>query len=151
MGRTLPSITQSLNEEQAAFGRFRRALRRSDQTALDELFTAARQHLAAAAYAANLLPMETFLLAMLPAGAKVERTAYETSGRMLHDDQNSVSYVGALVLGSWEEATKTAETPRAADAACEKLAEEDCVRLLALARETLRTALRDGEGRADRT
>ena len=91
-----------------------------------------------------------FLLAMLPAGAKVERTAYETSGRMLHDDQNSVSYVGALVLGSWEEAPRTAETPRAADAACEKLAEEDCVRLLALARETLRTALRDGEGRAAR-
>jgi hypothetical protein len=44
MGRTLPSITQ---------------------LALDELFVAARQHLAAAAYAANLLPMETFLLAML--------------------------------------------------------------------------------------
>ena len=65
MGRTLPSITQSLSEEQAAFGRFRRALRRSDQLALDELFVAARQHLAAAAYAANLLPMETFLLAML--------------------------------------------------------------------------------------
>jgi hypothetical protein len=65
MGRTLPSITQSLNEEQAAFSRFRRALRRSDQLALDELFVAARQHLAAAAYAANLLPMETFLLSML--------------------------------------------------------------------------------------
>ena len=65
MGRTLPSITQSLNEEQAAFSRFRRALRRSDQLALDELFVAARQHLAAAAYAADLLPMETFLLAML--------------------------------------------------------------------------------------
>lgn len=65
MGRTLPSITQSLNEEQAAFNRFRRALRRSDQLALDELFVAARKHLAAAAYAANLLPIETFLLAML--------------------------------------------------------------------------------------
>lgn len=65
MGRTLPSITQSLHEEQAAFSRFRRALRRSDQLVLDELFVAARQHLAAAAYAANLLPMETFLLAML--------------------------------------------------------------------------------------
>ncbi len=65
MGRTLPSTTQSLSEEQAAFSRFRRALRRSDQLALDELFVAARQHLAAAAYAANLLPMETFLLAML--------------------------------------------------------------------------------------
>lgn len=65
MGRTLPSITQSLHEEQAAFQRFRRALRRSDQLVLDELFVAARQHLAAAAYAANLLPMETFLLSML--------------------------------------------------------------------------------------
>lgn len=65
MGCTLPSITQSLNEEQQAFSRFRRALRRSDQLALDELFVAARQHLAAAAYAANALPMETFLLSML--------------------------------------------------------------------------------------
>lgn len=65
MGRTLPSITQSLQEEQAAFSRFRRALRRADQLALDELFVAARQHLAAAAYAANALPMETFLLSML--------------------------------------------------------------------------------------
>ena len=65
MGRTLPSITQSWQEEQAAFTRFRRALRREDQLALDDLFAAARNHLAAAAYAANALPMETFLLAML--------------------------------------------------------------------------------------
>jgi hypothetical protein len=65
MGRTLPSTTQSWQEEEASFGRFRRALRRSDQLALDDLFVAARQHLAAAAYASNLLPMETFLLAML--------------------------------------------------------------------------------------
>ena len=38
---------------------------RSDQTALDDLFAAAQQHLAAAAYAAHALPMEVFLLAML--------------------------------------------------------------------------------------
>jgi len=65
MGRTLPSITQSLNEERQAYRRFRRALRRSDQLALDELFVAARQHLASAPYAADALPMETFLLSML--------------------------------------------------------------------------------------
>ena len=65
MGRTLPSITQSWHEEQDAFNRFRRALRREDQLALDDLFAGARNHLAAAAYAANALPMETFLLAML--------------------------------------------------------------------------------------
>ena len=65
MGRTLPSITMEFMQEQESFGRFRRALRRSDQLALDDLFAAARNHLAAAAYAANALPMETFLLAML--------------------------------------------------------------------------------------
>ena len=65
MGRTLPSITMAFLLEQDSFKRFRRALRRSDQLALDELFASARQHLAAAAYAANPLPFETFLLAML--------------------------------------------------------------------------------------
>ena len=65
MGRTVPSITQTFLQEQEAFARFRRALRRSDQFALDDLFAAARQHLAAAAYAAHALPFETLLLAML--------------------------------------------------------------------------------------
>ncbi len=65
MGRTLPSITQAFLQEQESFSRFRRALRRNDQRALDDLFAAARQHLAAAAYASNALPFETLLLAML--------------------------------------------------------------------------------------
>jgi hypothetical protein len=42
-----------------------RALRRTDQLALDDLFAADHTHLAAAAYAANALPFEAFLLAML--------------------------------------------------------------------------------------
>jgi hypothetical protein len=65
MGRTLPSITQNFLEEQQSFARFRRALRRSDQVALDDLFASARQHLAAAAYASHALPFEVFLLSML--------------------------------------------------------------------------------------
>lgn len=65
MGRTLPSITQALLIERESFGRFRRALRRSDQLALDDLFAAARQHLAAAQFAAHALPFEVFLLSML--------------------------------------------------------------------------------------
>jgi hypothetical protein len=65
MGRTLPSITMAFLQEQETLNRFRRALRRSDQLVLDDLFAAARQHLAAAAYAAHSLPFETFLLAML--------------------------------------------------------------------------------------
>ena len=65
MGRTVPSITQAFLQEQEAFTRFRRALRRSDQLVLDDLFASARQHLAAAAYASHALPFETLLLAML--------------------------------------------------------------------------------------
>src|SRR5512140_2793131 len=65
MGRTLPSATQVFMQEEAAFARFRRALRRTDQLALDDLFTSARQHLAAAQYASHALPFEVFLLSML--------------------------------------------------------------------------------------
>lgn len=65
MGRTLPSITSLLFQEEEAFHNFRRALRRTDQQALDDLFAAARQHLAATAFAAHALPFEAFLLAML--------------------------------------------------------------------------------------
>jgi hypothetical protein len=65
MGRTLPSATVVFLQEEQAFARFRRALRRADQLALDDLFTSARQHLAAAQYASHALPFEVFLLSML--------------------------------------------------------------------------------------
>lgn len=65
MGRTLPSITQAFLQEKEELNRFRRALRRSDQLALDDLFASAQKHLAAAAYAAHALPFETFLICML--------------------------------------------------------------------------------------
>jgi len=65
MGRTLPSITQVFLQEQDSLLRFRRALRRADQNALDDLLDAAQKHLSAAAYAAHVLPFEIFLLAML--------------------------------------------------------------------------------------
>ncbi len=65
MGRTLPTSTILIQQEEESFARFRRALRRSDQLVLDDLFTSARQHLAASQYAAHALPFEVFLLSML--------------------------------------------------------------------------------------
>ncbi len=65
MGRTLPSATQLMHQEEAALARFRRALRRGDQLVFDDLFTAAQKHISATAYAAHALPFETFLMAML--------------------------------------------------------------------------------------
>lgn len=65
MGRTLPSFTQVVLNEQNALAKFRRALRKQDQDAFDDLFRAARYHVAALAYASHLLPFETMLLAMV--------------------------------------------------------------------------------------
>ena len=65
MGRTLPSATQQILNEQQTLAKFRRALRREDQRALDDLFRAARYHVAAIAYTSHLLPLEAMLLAML--------------------------------------------------------------------------------------
>ena len=89
MGRTLPSITQVFFQEQQSFARFRRALRRSDQLILDDLFASAHRHLAAAAYAAHPLPFEVFLLAMLLEEHKeVQRLRQTLEGKDLLDRGN---------------------------------------------------------------
>lgn len=85
MGRTLPTATQSFLQEQESFARFRRALRRSDQAALDDLFASARQHLAAVAYAADILPFEAILLAMLLEEHKEVIRLRERLARLLPD------------------------------------------------------------------
>ena len=65
MDRTIASITKIYLEEKSPLARFRRALRRSDQEAFDDLFEATHQHLTAAAETSNALPMEIFLLSAL--------------------------------------------------------------------------------------
>ena len=65
MGRTLPTASMLIQQEEQSFARYRRALRRSDQVALDDLFASAHQHMAAAQYAASALPFEVLLLSML--------------------------------------------------------------------------------------
>jgi hypothetical protein len=65
MGRTVASATQLILREQQALAKFRRALRKEDQRAFDDLFRGARYHVAAIAYASHLLPLETMLIAML--------------------------------------------------------------------------------------
>jgi hypothetical protein len=65
MGHTLPSASQQIINEQDALGKFRRALRKEVQIALDNLFRGARYHVAAMGFASHLLPFEVMHLAML--------------------------------------------------------------------------------------
>ncbi len=81
------------------------------------------------------------LLAMMPEDAQVERTAYETSGHLLHDNSNSVSYLGALVNGRWSSLSRK-ESALADDQPLSAAAGEA---LLALARQTIRQALASGQ------
>jgi hypothetical protein len=65
MGRTTPSISMQLNNERNALNNFRRALRKEDQLAFDEMWVHVYKHLMAVNHANHLLPFETYLLAML--------------------------------------------------------------------------------------
>jgi hypothetical protein len=65
MGRTLPTTTQIILDEQQAFLKFRRALRRDEQLIFDELFARTRKHVMAINQADHVLPFEAILLAML--------------------------------------------------------------------------------------
>lgn len=71
MGRTVPTMTQIVAQEEANFAPFRRALRREDRVILDRLFAAARHHTAPAAYLSHPVPFEAILLAMLIETAKL--------------------------------------------------------------------------------
>ena len=65
MGKSVRTITDSYHHETQVLAKFRRGLRRSDQRILDELLSYTHRHLAAASLAADALPMEMFLLAMV--------------------------------------------------------------------------------------
>jgi hypothetical protein len=65
MGRTIPSASILLMQEQANFIPFKRALASRDQKASEELYIYANLHVAEAAFAAFWLPMETFMLAII--------------------------------------------------------------------------------------
>jgi AmmeMemoRadiSam system protein B/AmmeMemoRadiSam system protein A len=83
-----------------------------------------------------------FLIAMMPKDAIVQKTAYDTSGKMLHDRSNSVSYIGAIVSGNWPSASGTIKKEQSAT---EQLDKGDCDKLLSLVRNTLEQAFKHGE------
>ena len=65
MGRTVTPFSQMTEATRRAFQPFRRALRKTDQQAFDELFEWARLHVQAGVQLASPDPREAVLLAML--------------------------------------------------------------------------------------
>lgn len=65
MGRTLAPWSHIVDEEEASWAKFRRALRAEDRPHLDRIFEWAKYHTPAAVYAARPIPFETIVMAAL--------------------------------------------------------------------------------------
>jgi hypothetical protein len=95
MGRTLATFTQLVQQEIDSWSRYRRALRREDQQALDVLFAAARHHASAGAYFARETPFEVMLLSMLIEQQKhvvtLQQKVMTLETRMPHDSTQGMA------------------------------------------------------------
>ena len=95
MGRTLATFTQLVQQEIDSWSRYRRALRREDQQALDLLWAAARYHASAGAYLTRETPFEVMLLSMLIEQQKqvvmLQQKVMNLETRMQHDATHGVA------------------------------------------------------------
>jgi len=65
MGRTLPTFTRIIDGEIESWSKYKRGLRKEDQEIFDDLFRAARIHLAENFYAMRAIPFESIIISML--------------------------------------------------------------------------------------
>ncbi|MBI4429843.1 MAG: hypothetical protein HY562_12080 [Ignavibacteriales bacterium] len=65
MGRTVPTFTNIIDAEVAGWSKFRRGLRKADQELFDEIFRAAKLHLAENFYAMRTIPFESIVMSIL--------------------------------------------------------------------------------------
>ena len=65
MGRTVPTFTNLIDSELASWSKFRRGLRKSDQEIFDEIFRAAKLHLAENFYAMRAVPFESIMMSII--------------------------------------------------------------------------------------
>ena len=64
MGRTVPTFTNIIDMELSSWGKFRRGLRKADQELFDEMFLAAKRHLAENFYAMRTIPFESIIISI---------------------------------------------------------------------------------------
>jgi hypothetical protein len=65
MGRTVPTFTNLIDAELASWSKFRRGLRKDDQEVFDEIFRAAKLHLAENFYAMRAVPFESMMMSIM--------------------------------------------------------------------------------------
>ena len=64
MGRTVPTFTNIIDSEIASWSKYRRGLRKEDQDVFDDVFRAAKLHLAENFYAMRTIPFESIIVSI---------------------------------------------------------------------------------------
>jgi hypothetical protein len=77
MGRTLPTFTRIIDSEIESWSKYKRGLRKEDQEVFDDLFRAARIHLAENFYAMRTIPFESIIISMLIEQRKLIKSLQE--------------------------------------------------------------------------
>ena len=71
MGRTVPTFTNIIDTELASWSKYRRGLHKKDQEVFDDIFRAAKKHLAENFYAMRTIPFESIMMSIILEQGKV--------------------------------------------------------------------------------
>lgn len=77
MGRTVPTFTNIIDSEIASWSKYRRGLRKEDQEIFDDVFRAAKLHLAENFYAMRTIPFESIVISIAVEQRKLIRQLQE--------------------------------------------------------------------------
>ncbi|MBP8975735.1 MAG: hypothetical protein KBG83_03360 [Bacteroidetes bacterium] len=97
MGRTVPTFTNILALELESWSKFRRGLRKEDQEIFDDIFRAAKLHLAENFYAMRAVPFESIVISIILEQQKRIRNlenelhAQQRIHKESHDSKDSAS------------------------------------------------------------
>lgn len=87
MGRTVPTFTNIIDSEVASWSKYRRGLQHEDQEIFDEVFRAAKRHLATNFYAMRTIPFESIIMSIVIEQGKAIKELRNTLGqKMLHGE-----------------------------------------------------------------
>ena len=98
MGRNNDTFTLVVERNKEIWGKFRRALRKEDQLLFDEMWRAPKLHLAAGAFIANEIPLESIFMSMLlEQYRKIKLLEGRVQGRMGERVQGEMGWKDGMV------------------------------------------------------
>jgi len=87
MGRTVPTFTNIIDSELSSWSKYRRGLQAEDQEVFDEVFRAAKRHLATNFYAMRSIPFESIIMSIVIEQGKAIRELRNRLGeKALHEE-----------------------------------------------------------------